>query len=254
MSMHGHERWASSDYIRMAFRMGLSGALRLGYRFGSAIMAMFQVWRDHLSERAKELRAEHDRTMQTIAERVRVGSDKLRALQMLWARPVTGRLGRSCARVSRPAGRDRRLDVADRRAAVDSSVLPLTYVTPIAVALGAGIYAWMKIVARDRPVWRAAPRRQARLRAAADALRHHGPHAQAADGAISEGVTYVNLGGWAVDDLDAEQVEPAPCTHLVIRHIEGRPHAELRRWCTELGPSILKPRSRRCNPGCICSR
>jgi hypothetical protein len=88
--------------------------------------------------------------------------------------------------------------------------------------------------------------------------------------AVGNGATYVNLGGWAVDDLDEHhgdahadqddqrdstvaqdapapaqtvngsaphlqareraQAKRAPCTHLVIRHVDGQPRAELRRW------------------------
>jgi UDP-2,3-diacylglucosamine pyrophosphatase LpxH len=240
MSMHGHEAMGFMDYIRMAFSMGLSGALRLGYRFGAAIMAMIQVWRDHLSERAKELRAEHDRTMQTIAERVRVGSDKLRALQMLWARPVTGRLGS----ILRTVFLDLLAAIAGSMLLIAvlllTGVLPLTFVTPLAVALGAGIYAWMKssrVIDQCGALRRGARRVSELLPTRFVIMGHtHKPLMER----ISEGVTYVNLGGWAVDDLDTAVVEPAPCTHLVIRHIEGRPHAELRRWCTELGPSILQ--------------
>jgi hypothetical protein len=64
-------------------------------------------------------------------------------------------------------------------------------------------------------------------------------HAPAME-SIAQGVTYVNLGGWAVDDLDVEGVvAAAPCTHLVIRHVDGEPHAELRRWSMESGVSLL---------------
>jgi hypothetical protein len=57
---------------------------------------------------------------------------------------------------------------------------------------------------------------------------------------IAEGVTYVNLGGWAVDDLDHEQTAPAPCTHLVIQASGAGLSAELRRWCSGEGPALVR--------------
>jgi hypothetical protein len=58
---------------------------------------------------------------------------------------------------------------------------------------------------------------------------------------LAGGSTYVNLGGWAEDDLDeVYRPEPtAPRTHLVIRHENGEPRAELRRWCSRKGPSLM---------------
>lgn len=243
MSMSGHDAMRFTDYVKLVFRMGLRGALRLGLRFGHAIMAMCQVWRDHLSEAATELRGEHDRFMQQIAERVRVGSDKLSALAAAWARPVTGRL----SAIVRIVFLDLLAAIAGSTllilALLVSNAVPVAYIAPIAVALGGGIYAWMKtarvMIDQCNDLRRGAAHVAALLPTRFVVMGHtHKPLMEA----ISEGVTYVNLGGWAVDDLDAEPDAPAPCTHLVIRHVDGLPHAELRRWSEE-GPSTLKSTS-----------
>jgi UDP-2,3-diacylglucosamine pyrophosphatase LpxH len=52
---------------------------------------------------------------------------------------------------------------------------------------------------------------------------------------LTDAATYVNLGNWAVDDLDGAAQE-APRTHLVLRWIDGQPQAEFRRWDSLLGP------------------
>jgi hypothetical protein len=242
MSMSGHDAMHFTDYVKLVFRMGLRGALRLGMRFGSAIMAMCQVWRDHLSEAATELRGEHDRFMGQIAERVRVSGDKLSALASAWARPVTGRL----SAIVRIVFLDLLAAIAGSTvlivALLLSNALPVAWVAPIAVGLGCGIYAWMKtarVIDQCNDLRRGAAHVAALLPTRFVVMGHtHKPLMEA----ISDGVTYVNLGGWAVDDLDAEPDAPAPCTHLVIRHVDGLPHAELRRWSEE-GPSTLKSTS-----------
>ena len=51
---------------------------------------------------------------------------------------------------------------------------------------------------------------------------------------IADGVTYVNLGSWAHDDLDGPVAEAAR-THFVIRVVDGRPEANLFEWDPEAG-------------------
>jgi hypothetical protein len=52
---------------------------------------------------------------------------------------------------------------------------------------------------------------------------------------LSEAATYVNLGNWAVDDLDGDAAE-APRTHLVLRFVDGVAQAEFCRWDSVRGP------------------
>jgi hypothetical protein len=57
---------------------------------------------------------------------------------------------------------------------------------------------------------------------------------------IDEHSTYINLGGWAVDDLDGYEIPPPPNSHLVIRRVHGQPVAELRRWDRQHGAVLLE--------------
>lgn len=245
MSTHGHDGKNLAFYLKMAWAMGLQGGARLGYRFVRAVMAMVNAWRDHLSERARDLRAEHERSVQQVAERVRVSVDKVRLLSALWATPVTGTF--------RAILRSVFLDMLAAAAGCTlllavlllSEVLSPLYVAPLAVLLGAGIYAWMKssrVIDQSGALRRGAARVAELLPVRFVIMGHtHDPVMEP----ISNGATYINLGGWAVDDLDAGNtpVTPAPCTHVVIREVDGLHKAELRRWNGDHGPSIVQASS-----------
>ncbi|MFI5308754.1 MAG: hypothetical protein ACHQ53_15460 [Polyangiales bacterium] len=125
-----------------------------------------------------------------------------------------------------------------------SELVPAAYVAPLAVLCGTGIYVWMKSsrVIDQRAALRRGAAAVAKLMPARFVVMGH-THAPVME-AIAQGVTYVNLGGWAVDDLDAEgKVADAPCTHLVIHHVDGQPRAELRRWNSESGASLMQASS-----------
>jgi len=235
----GHDDMKLFDYVRMAFAMGIAGAAKLGYRFGRAVGAMLRSWREHLSVHAQAMRAEQEQKLHVLGERLRLGTDKLRALTDLWAKPVTSGFF--------PILRTVFLDLASAIAAsallvvglLATNVVPATYVAPLAAALGVGIYAWMKASRVLDPVGalRKGADRVATLMPARFIVMGH-THVPVME-TIVEGVTYINLGGWAVDDLDkVGVVEAASCTHLVIRHMDGVPHAELRAWGTD-GPSLV---------------
>jgi UDP-2,3-diacylglucosamine pyrophosphatase LpxH len=240
LSASGHDGKRLADYLRLAHSMGLQGGARLGYRFFRAVFAMIDAWRDHVSERSRELRVESDRHMQSIADRFRLSLDKLRALAALNARPVTERFFLILRSV-----------FLDLTAAIGASALlvavllfggliPVAYVAPLAVALGAGIYVWMKtsrVVDPEGPLRKGAARVAELFPARFIVMGHtHDPRMEP----VTEHVTYINLGAWAVDDVDNEGVfTPASCTHAVIRHVDGQPQAELRRWCSEQGASTV---------------
>lgn len=239
LSSAGHDDKDMAHYVRLAFSMGVGGGFRLAYRFGRAVAAMMRAWRDHVSERAQELRAENEERLRQVADRFRMSIDKLRELAALSAKPVTGRFFAILRSV-----------FLDLLAAIticsllvivllSFQLMPAAYVAPLAVLFGLGIYIWMKSVRVVDPC--AALRRRAGRIAELLPTRFvvmghtHVPLTEP----IGEGVTYVNLGGWAVDDLD-EEVDPAPCTHLVIRDVDGHVEAELRRWSTEQGPALIR--------------
>ena len=241
MGNSGHDGKTMAHYIQMAFSMGLRGALELGGRYWRAAMAMLRGVRQHFSVHAHTVRQEHERHLSELGERLRLSLDKLRALSALSAKPVT--LG------TRAILRSLFLDLA---AAMAGSTLligvllltaiPVAYVAPLAVALGSGIYVWMK---SSRVIDQCAALRQGAARVAElfparfVVMGHtHAPLMEP----LATGATYVNLGGWAEDDLDEVEDKPdtaAPRTHLVIRHENGEPRAELRRWNSKTGPSLL---------------
>jgi UDP-2,3-diacylglucosamine pyrophosphatase LpxH len=240
LSASGHDGKGLADYLRLAYRMGLGGGASLGYRFFRAVAAMIRASRDHMSERARELKGEHEKHMAHIAERFRVSVDKLRALAELHPVPVTGRVSRILRSV-----------FLDLTAAIAASALlvlvllfgnlvPALYVAPLAAVLGSGIYAWMKssrVVDPEGPLRRGAAHVADLLPARFVIMGHtHDPVFEP----VKDGVTYINLGAWAVDDVDAEgSFAPPPCTYAVVRVVDGVPHAELRRWSSERGPSLL---------------
>jgi UDP-2,3-diacylglucosamine pyrophosphatase LpxH len=240
LSASGHDGKRLADYLRLAYSMGLHGGARLGYRFFRAVFAMIHAWRDHVSERARELRAEHDRHMQGIAERFRLSMDKLRALAALNAPPVTGRFFLILRSV-----------FLDLTAAIGASALlvmvlllgglmPVEYIAPLAAVLGGGIYTWMKtsrVIDPEGPLRKGAARVAELFPAVFIVMGHtHDPVMEP----VKDGVTYINLGAWAVDDVDNEGAYAhPPCTHAVIRCVDGKPHAELRRWSSESGASTV---------------
>ena len=240
MGTSGHDGKNMMHYLRMAFAMGLGGALRLGHRYGRAVAAMVRAWREHLSEHGRALRSEHERQMAELGERIRVSTDKLRALAAVIATPVT----RGFFAILRSVFLDLAAAITGSTLLITvllaTGLVPAAYLLPLTAALAAGIFVWMKSskVIDQCAALRTGARRVAEVLPARFVVMGH-THAPVME-AIAQGVTYVNLGGWAVDDLDVEHaVPPAPCTHLVIRQKDGVPHAELRRWCSERGPSVL---------------
>jgi UDP-2,3-diacylglucosamine pyrophosphatase LpxH len=236
----GHDDKDLGHYLRLVASMGWKGGARLAYRFGRAVLAMFQNWRDQIGARAHELRAENERRLHQVAERFRMSVDKLRELAALSAKPVTGRFFAILRSVF--------LDLMGAITVLSLLVAVLllfkllnpVYVAPVAVLLGAGIYVWMKS-SRVLDPSTALRRRAGRI---AELLPTRfvvmGHTHRALTESIAEDVTYVNLGGWAVDDLDHEQVAPAAYTHLVIQASGDRLQAELRRWCSGVGPTLVR--------------
>ncbi|MDD9936471.1 MAG: metallophosphoesterase, partial [Myxococcales bacterium] len=241
LSQEGHENTSMGFYLRLAFSMGLGGCYRLGSRFFRAVFEMMRVWRAHLGERARELRAEHDRQMEKVAARLHLHTDKLRALSRHWATPVT--------RGFLPILRSVFLDLLAVIGMVTvllavvgfTGVLDPIYMPLLAMGAGGGIYAWLKRPRSFNPndaLRDGATRVIDHLPARFVVMGHtHVPRMEA----IGPGTTYVNLGGWAVDDLDHPSPGEAcaPNSYVVIRQVDGQPCAELRRWDRQLGSVLL---------------
>ncbi|MGD8858819.1 MAG: metallophosphoesterase [Myxococcales bacterium] len=243
LSAEGHEKTTLGYYLRLAFSMGVGGCYRLGARFFRAVFAMIATWWEHLGDGARALRAEHDRRMALIAQRFRLSEGKVRKLASLWATPVTAGF--------LPILRSVFLDVvaaclvtgATLGTLLLSGVLDLRAVGPLAVFAGLGMYLYLREARHFDPsdAMRKGASHVARILPARYVVMGH-THVPRLE-AIEGDSTYVNLGGWAADDLDDTPQEmgcpPAPCTYLVIRHVDGEPTAELRRWDSELGATLL---------------
>ncbi len=233
----GNDNTSLFDFLRLAFSLGLHGCAKLGYRFFSAVRRMVDVWRDHLSEHAQHVKAEHDKHMQQIAAVFRLNMEHMRAMTQLWATPVTSRLtsifrtvfldgliagGAACA-------------VFALLAALD--VLPWMWLPPVLIALFVSIvvYAKQSRILEPHAALRLGAAKLAELMPARYVVMGH-THKPLME-ALSPATTYVNLGNWTVDSV-VEQA--APCTHLVIRHGEhGQPEARLCGWDGQTGPRVL---------------
>jgi len=141
LSTEGHDDKNIVDYLRLAFSMGIGGAARLGYRYGHAITAMFAQWRDHVSERAREVQAEHERHMHEIGERFVVSVEKLRQLYALGAKPVNTRPLRILSTLFVDLAATAALSVLLLFGLLVGGV-PLSYLAAIGALIGGGLIFW----------------------------------------------------------------------------------------------------------------
>jgi UDP-2,3-diacylglucosamine pyrophosphatase LpxH len=239
LAADGHDNASMFDYIRLAFSLGIHGCAKLGYRFFSAVGRMVSAWRDHVSEHAQNVKAEHDRHLQQIASGFRLSLDKLRAMTKLWATPVTGRLS-SIFRTVFLDGLAAGLMACSVFALLAAlQVLPWMWLPPVLVALGVSIVVYMKLsrVLDPHAALKLGAKRLAELMPARYVVMGH-THRPAME-ALTPATTYVNLGNWTVDLLN-EGAMTAPCTHLVIRQGEsGHAEARLCGWDGQLGARVL---------------
>jgi UDP-2,3-diacylglucosamine pyrophosphatase LpxH len=239
LSTDGHENNSIFDYLRLGFSMGIRGCAMLGYRFFSAVGRMVGTWRNHVTEHTAQIRAEQEHRMQQIAAMFRLNIDSLRALEKLWAIPVTGTL----FAIFRSVFLDGLAAALTSGAIITTlgafNVLPLAWLPLVMSAVMAGIFIYMKSCRVLEPV--------AALRRGADKLAELMPARYVVMGHTHKPVmeplgsqsTYVNLGNWTAD-LSDDHAPPAPCTHLVIRHgASGKPEASLCTWDMALGVRVL---------------
>jgi UDP-2,3-diacylglucosamine pyrophosphatase LpxH len=240
LSVDGHENNSIFDYLRLGLSLGVRGCAMLGYRFFSAVGRMVVAWRDQLGDRAKKIRAEHDERMQKLASLGRLRLENLRAITKLWPVPVTGDLYAIFRSV-----------FLDGLAAVIVSgftivllsalgVLPLQWAPLIMGGVMLVLFLYMKscrVIEPHEALRRGAEKLKQLMPARFIVMGHtHKPIMTALDTQS----TYVNLGHWS-DDLLADDPKPAPCSHLVIRHVEGgRTEASLCAWdSVAKGPRVL---------------
>ena len=239
LTSEGHDTWTMVDYFKLAASLGVIGGWQLAYRYFSAVARAIRRWRVHLSDKTRNIRDQHERRLEEVARRARVGVDKLRALSAMWPAPVT----RGLLRVLRSVHLDRILIGGAIGISIAALVmmLPTSWWIPCAsLLIGAGI-AYLVWSHRQRLIdldpKRAMRHGAVRIAKLFDAqfivMGHtHDPLAER----IDDRATYVNLGNWGVDDLDDESHADAPRTHLVLRWIDGKIRAEFCRWDREHGP------------------
>ncbi len=242
LGAEGHDQATLVRYLRLVWGLGVSGALRLGWRTWRALSRAGH-WGHHISGQARAIGAENERRMAELAGRMRVGLEKMRELAAMWPRP----LGRRISALLRMLFLDR--IALCFGAAVVIAVLAAvgtraSYFLPTVFTLVAGTALYIPWSQRRRAsdldssaAMRRAARRIARMLPTRFVVMGH-THEPMVEG-LGEGATYVNLGCWGVEDIEGEGDTPLPAdvprTHLVLRWIGGELRAEFCRW-TALGP------------------
>jgi UDP-2,3-diacylglucosamine pyrophosphatase LpxH len=252
MKEHGHEGLGLSHYLRLGAQLGVRGMVNLGVRFARAVGELFRLRRAHLGSAAAVLRAEHDERVTKLAEATRIGIDRLRALLLLQAPPLTNSIRGILAGV-----------LLDRLALALATAVALVALAIYSAFHGHALWGVLGVLvtwsilnrwlARQRivdpaenMVERAA--HLARLFPAAFVVMGH-THVPVAVPAGD--ATYVNVGSWAEDIAD-DGDEPANTTataespsayraartHLVIHVRDDRTEAQFCTW-EDAGPRVL---------------
>jgi UDP-2,3-diacylglucosamine pyrophosphatase LpxH len=241
MREHGHQGMGLIDYVAFGARLGIKGLFRLAVGFFSAVLELYRVHKESISDAAKTLRQEHDRRMGLLAEAKRIGIDRLRALAALQVPPIT----RSVSGILASVLLDRlALGMLSSLALVVVGLLGFWhgYLWPGAVCV---LVAWVmghRWLTRHRPkldyddelVERAG--RLVKLFPAAFVVMGH-THTPM-ELPVAEGqATYVNVGSWSESEPagDEEHTYRAARTHLVIHPGEDGAKAEFLAWSAE-GP------------------
>lgn len=239
LSPEGHENNSLLHYLRLAFSLGLRGCARLGYRFFGAVGRMVSAWRDHLSEHAAHVRAEHEQKLQQLGAKLRLSTEHLRQMTQLWATPVTAGLlsifrtvmldglaiGLLCLLVIALLG--------------VCGVVPWIWMPGLFALLGVGMFIYVKssrVLEPHAALIQGASKLVSLLPARYVVMGHtHRPVMES----LPSAATYVNLGNWTVDLLD-DHAPKAACSHLVIRHDRsGKPMATLYGWESDKGPTEM---------------
>lgn len=245
MKEHGHEHMGVPDYLAFGARLGWSGMVKLIVRFTRAVLELFRARRVYVSETMAIARAEHEERVAKLAEAMRIGKDRIKALLALQAPPITQSIGGILRSV-----------LLDRLALGMIALLAFFGCLAFGAVRGHGglaalgvLVGWSLLhrhLARQRQV---DPTEQ--LMDRARHLAHLFPaafvvmgHTHVPTTTPVGQATYINLGAWAEDDDDLDEEEtaagPAPepkppaarasRTHLVI-HVDGdRAEAQLCSW------------------------
>jgi hypothetical protein len=249
---YGHHTMGLADYVMLGVRLGLGGLVRLFARFLSAVFELFRLRRAYLTEAARNLREEHERRMTALAEKTRVGIERLRALAALQVPPVT----RSIPKILASVLLDRLAVGLSAALAIGTLALlggrrPWCWATIAAVGV-AWLLAHRQLTLRRREwfgekldndetlVERAG--HLARLFPAAFVVMGH-THTPAMVPVAEGAATYVNVGSWheAEPNGDDDTSFRAARTHLVIHPAPTGPMAHFLVWGLDGPHSFAAP-------------
>jgi UDP-2,3-diacylglucosamine pyrophosphatase LpxH len=249
---YGHERRGLFDYVLLAARLGVVGLVRLGMRFASAVVELFRLRREYLTEAAKSLREEHERRMAALAVATRIGIERLRALAALQVPPVT----RSIPKILASVLLDRLAVglVATALIVVALACVGRGHPWGLVLAGAAALGWWLanRHLSAQRRAWfgerldndetlaeRAG--HLARLFPAAFVVMGH-THTPAMTQVAQGGTTYVNVGSWHEAEPREDDLSPparAARTHLVIHPEADGPTAQFLAWSAD-GPRLFR--------------
>lgn len=228
MTESGHEHVGLLHYLRFGAKLGLSGMIALGLRFGRAVRELFRVRAESFTEAAAALRAEHDKRIAKLAEAKRIGIDRLRRVLELQSVPITATIGGIMASV-----------LLDRIALTCAALFAV--VTILVMSTTIGFAAWYALAVL--PIWALvhlllARRRQVdpstQLADRATQLVKLFPaafivmgHTHIPQSIRAGDATYINVGSWAEHEDESER---AARTHLVIHVTPSGAEAQFKRW------------------------
>lgn len=244
LSSEGHDTSGPLAYLRFGWSLGVVGAARLVYRYVRALTVGWRTGRSLVGDRAAAVRREHEQRMVELAQHTRLGVDRLKALTALWPSSVSS----GVLSVLRSAFADRivlgaLLATLLLCLGMVGTPMPIWLTVALTSLASFGVFArWSGKKRRGEVDPTGALRRGAQhiarmLPARFIIMGHtHRPSMEP----VGRDATYVNLGHWAVDDLDGA-AEDAPRTHLVLRWTGASHRAEFLRWDSELGPRPAEP-------------
>ncbi len=234
MTEGGHDRMSALDYLRFALSLGVSGTARLAHRFSRANRALFELWREHVSEAAKRARHEHERRMRALSEASRISFERLLELAGLQRPPLT----RSFSAIAGGMMLDQiaialasSLAFALVFAGFDSPALALTASLLVFALLLLARRTWFaRQTVEPSAGLRESSAHVSRLFPAPFVVMGH-THLPEVEAAGPES-TYVNLGAWAEEETidGSSPALPATRTHFVLIHREHGASAELLTW------------------------
>ncbi len=237
---YGHEHMGLFSYVVLGMRLGVGGVVRLLARFLGAVAEMLRLRRAYVSKAAHVVREEQERNMAALADVMRVGVERLRALAALQVPPVTQSVSKILAGVLL----DRLgLALASFGAiAVIATVAPRhAWCWPLMAAIAVGWALMHRHLSARRRKWfgdkldndeklveRAG--HLARLFPAAFVVMGH-THTPVQVPVAEGATTYINVGSWhEAESKDEFPTYRAARTHLVIHPAAAGPEAEFRAW------------------------